>query len=92
MAVSLRYIPLMIEDFDRFSPQMFRDGTEPDWVVGYEMTAEGWKPMDAARDAELVAEADAEIANGHGIDHETVMAELHANIAAMRNRTAIPAK
>jgi hypothetical protein len=66
------------------SPNSFPPGEEPEWVVGYEMTAAGWKPMDAQREAAFLQEGIASLENEGGIPHEQVMAELRALLEAKR--------
>lgn len=66
------------------SPDCFPPGEEPGWVVGYEMTAAGWKPMDAAREAAFLQEGIDSLENEGGIPHEQVMAQLRAMLEAKR--------
>jgi hypothetical protein len=66
------------------SPDCFPPGEEPEWVVGYEMTAAGWKPMDAAREAAFLQEGIDSIENEGGIPHEQAMAQLRAMVEAKR--------
>lgn len=71
-----------------WEPNLFPPGEEPDWVVGYEMTADGWRPIDAARDEEILREAEAEFERGELYAHEDVMAELRAMLDKRRSVTA----
>ncbi len=61
-----------------WEPDIFPPAEEPEWVAGYEMTASGWKAMDAAREEDALREAEESIDRDGGIPHEQVMAGLRA--------------
>ncbi len=71
-----------------WAPDCFPPGVEPDWVVGYEMTEDGWKPMDADREAAFIQEGIDSLERDGGIPHDQVMAELRAHIAAKQSAPA----
>lgn len=65
-----------------WEPNLFPPGEEPDWLVGYEMTENGWRALDAAAEEALLREAEAELDRGEVCPHDEVMAELRARLEA----------